>query len=239
MNEDKPVRTGGDPATGVAITVQGVRKTFPNGRELLTVLHEVDLHVHAGETVSITGESGSGKSTLLSLVAGLDYPDEGEIIVGADRVTRLQERDLTRYRAITVGLVFQFHYLLRDFTALENVMLPALMQNRPRAEVDHRARELLRQVGLENRDDHYPPQLSGGERQRVAAARALINDPEVILADEPTGNLDDYNSHLVEDTLLSLVSDHGKTLLVVTHNRDFAARAARTYHLERGCLVSR
>ncbi|TVR69162.1 MAG: ABC transporter ATP-binding protein [Spirochaetaceae bacterium] len=224
---------------GLAVRIRGVEKSFPNGEERLQVLRDINIDVGAGETVSITGESGSGKSTLLSLVAGLDQPEQGEIIVGAERVDRLQERELTRYRAVTVGLVFQFHYLLRDFSALENVMLPALMQNRPAAEAEERARKLLRQVGLSDRDSHYPPQLSGGERQRVAAARALVNDPLLILADEPTGNLDDYNSQRVEDTLLSLVSDHGKTLIVVTHNPALAARAARTFHLEKGCLVSR
>lgn len=224
---------------GLAVRIRGVEKSFPNGEERLQVLRDINIDVGAGETVSITGESGSGKSTLLSLVAGLDQPERGEIIVGAERVDRLQERELTRYRAVTVGLVFQFHYLLRDFSALENVMLPALMQNRPAAEAEERARKLLRQVGLSDRDSHYPPQLSGGERQRVAAARALVNDPLLILADEPTGNLDDYNSQRVEDTLLSLVSDHGKTLIVVTHNPALAARAARTFHLEKGCLVSR
>lgn len=233
------MRDTSEPGRGLALRIRDVEKSFPNGEERLQVLRGISLDVGAGETVSITGESGSGKSTLLSLVAGLDQPDAGEIIVGEERVDRLQERDLTRYRALTVGLVFQFHYLLRDFSALENVMLPALMQNRPAAEAEERARVLLRQVGLADRDAHFPPQLSGGERQRVAAARALINDPLVILADEPTGNLDDFNSKRVEETLLSLVSDYGKTLIVVTHNPALAARAARTFHLEKGCLVSR
>lgn len=223
---------------GPAVCVRGVRKSFPNGRETLQVLRDIDLDVGAGETVSITGESGSGKSTLLSLMAGLDQPDAGEILVGTDRVDRLPEGELTRYRAITVGLIFQFHYLLRDFSALENVMLPALMRNRPAAEAEERARSLLRHVGLEERESHLPQQLSGGERQRVATARALINDPLVILADEPTGNLDDYNSKRVEDTLLGLVSDYGKTLVVVTHNPALAERAGRILHLEKGCLVS-
>lgn len=231
------MRIDTETRAGVAIAVRAVEKSFPNGQELLHVLRDINLDVGAGETVSITGESGSGKSTLLSLIAGLDLPDAGEITVGADRVDQLQERELTRYRALTVGLVFQFHYLLRDFTTLENVMLPALVQNTREEDVRERAHELLRRVGLENRDSHMPPQLSGGERQRVAVARALINDPSLILADEPTGNLDDYNSQRVEDTLLDLVSGQGKTLLIVTHNPVLAARAARTLHLEGGCLV--
>jgi ABC-type lipoprotein export system ATPase subunit len=226
------------PARGVPVWVAGICKSFPNGLEQLQVLRDVHLSITAGETVSITGESGSGKSTLLSLIAGLDAPDEGEIIVGEDRVDQLQERGLTRYRALTVGLVFQFHYLLRDFSAVENVMLPALMQGWTRDEARERARELLKDVGLADRDGHLPQQLSGGERQRVAAARALINDPTLVLADEPTGNLDDYHSQRVEDTLFGLVEDYGKTLLVVTHNPALAARAGRTFHLEGGCLVS-
>lgn len=224
--------------SGVSVTVSGVRKSFPNGLERLQVLKDIDLTVNAGDTLSITGESGSGKSTLLSLIAGLDVPDAGLITVGEDRVNQLNERELTRYRAVTVGLVFQFHYLLRDFSALENVMLPALMQNHPRDAARERARDLLRQVGLEDRSEHVPPQLSGGERQRVAVARALVNNPELVLADEPTGNLDDHNSQRVEDILLELVTDHGKTLIIVTHNPALAARASRTLHLEGGCLVS-
>lgn len=235
MRKDEETR---EAPRGVPVSIAGIRKSFPNGLEQLQVLRDVHLLVDAGETVSITGESGSGKSTLLSLVAGLDLPDEGEIIVGKDRVDRLQEREMTRYRALTVGLVFQFHYLLRDFSAIENVMLPALMQGWSREEARERAQKLLKEVELADRDEHLPQQLSGGERQRVAAARALINDPTLVLADEPTGNLDDYHSQRVEDTLFGLVADHGKTLLVVTHNPALAARAQRTFHLEGGCLVS-
>ncbi len=226
------------PDRGVALAVEDLCKSFPNGSERLHVLTGINLTVRSGEVVSITGESGSGKSTLLGLIAGLDLPDSGAIHVGDKRVEQLGEQQLTRYRALTVGLIFQFHYLLRDFTTLENVMLPALMQNRRRRDVQERAEGLLAQVGLQDRLQHLPPQLSGGERQRVAAARALINDPMLILADEPTGNLDDRNSRVVEDTLLALASEFGKTLLVVTHNPALAERAGRTLFLERGCLVT-
>lgn len=230
----------------VILSVEDLHKSFPNGSERLHVLSGIHMHVHAGEVVSITGESGSGKSTLLGLVAGLDTPDSGTIRVGDRAVDRMTEDDLTVYRRHTVGLIFQFHYLLRDFTALENVMLPALMQGTPggmpagthREEVRHRAMALLKHVGLEERAGHLPPQLSGGERQRVATARALINDPAVILADEPTGNLDDRNSRMVEDTLLNLAAELQRTLVVVTHNRDLAHRAGRVLVLEQGCLVS-
>lgn len=228
----------GEPSRGVAVAVQGVKKTFPNGGERLEVLRDVSFSVSPGEVVAVTGESGSGKSTLLSLMAGLDLPDQGTIRVGPREVQALDEEGLTRYRARTVGLVFQFHYLLKDFSVLENVMLPALMQQRSREEASVRATELLAQVGLQERLHHLPPQLSGGERQRAAAARALINDPEVVLADEPTGNLDDANSRRLEEVLFGLVSEYGKTLIIVTHDQNLARRTARSFHLEQGCLVS-
>jgi lipoprotein-releasing system ATP-binding protein len=224
---------------GVDVQVSGLAKSFPNGREVLVVFDAIDLSVRDGEIVAISGESGSGKSTLLSLIAGLDAPDSGSINVGGSLVETLRGDRLSWYRAYTVGLVFQFHYLLRDFTALENVMLPALMQRTRRDECERRARELLGSVGLSERVDHLPPQLSGGERQRVAVARALMNDPELVLADEPTGNLDDENSRIVEDTLFRLVSEYGKTLILVTHNTGLADRTGRRLQLEKGCLRER
>lgn len=224
---------------GVDVQISDLAKTFPNGRERLHVFDGIDLEVNGGEMVAISGESGSGKSTFLSLIAGLDLPDQGSIRVGKDRVETMQAGALSRYRAFTVGLVFQFHYLLRDFTALENVMLPALMQGRGRDETEERSSELMRAVGLEDRMRHLPAQLSGGERQRVAAARALINDPELILADEPTGNLDDENSRVVEETLFGLVADFGKTLILVTHNLELAHKTGRSLRLEKGCLLER
>jgi lipoprotein-releasing system ATP-binding protein len=212
-------------------------KSFPNGQERLHILRNVDFSVEQNGRLAIVGQSGSGKSTILSLVAGLDLPDSGSILVGDDEVTTLAGTGLDGYRSRTVGLVFQFHYLLRDFTALENVMLPAMVAGRRRTEIRDDARELLQEVGLEGRKDHLPAQLSGGERQRVALARALINRPPLLLADEPTGNLDDTNSRHVEDMLFDVVERRRRTLILVTHNRELARRTGTVLRLEGGCLI--
>jgi lipoprotein-releasing system ATP-binding protein len=220
----------------VEVRLDSVRKSFPNGSERLQVLQEVSMELSPGEQIAVTGESGSGKSTILSLIAGLDTPDGGTIRVGETAVESLAGSDLDRYRSRTVGLVFQFHYLLRDFSALENVMLPAMVSGRSREELRGEARDLLDAVGLAERTDHLPAQLSGGERQRVALARALINHPSLILADEPTGNLDDSHSRQVEEILFDLVSRQNRTLILVTHNADLARRTGRVLRLESGCL---
>ncbi len=225
-----------DEPGGVSISVAGLRKLFPNGGQRLEVLSNATFSRKAGEKVAIIGESGSGKSTLLSLIAGLDTPDGGSIEVGSETIHELDEDGLTRYRSTTVGLVFQFHYLLRDFSAIENVMLPAMIGNRSRREVREEAAELLISVGLGDRLNHLPAQLSGGERQRAALARSLINRPHLLLADEPTGNLDDKNSRVVEEILLSLVEERGRTLILVTHNRELARRVGDVLQLEAGCL---
>ncbi len=226
---------------GIHLHVTEVSKSFPNGARRLQVLQDIAFHLEAGQRIAITGESGSGKSTLLSLIAGLDTPDHGSIRVGEHDVAQMDDEALTYYRSRVVGLIFQFHYLLQDFTARENVMLPALMissgAREVRREIARRAEELLDSVGLGERLSHMPAQLSGGERQRVALARALVNDPPLILADEPTGNLDDRNSRMVEDTLFSLVADRGRTLVLVTHNRELAARTGSVLELEAGCLT--
>lgn len=230
-----------DDGAGIGLHVAEVAKSFPNGTQRLQVLKDIRFTLEAGRRVAITGESGSGKSTLLSLIAGLDTPDRGSIRVGNDEVQQLDDSGLTHYRSRVVGLIFQFHYLLQDFSALENVTLPALMispgTRTERRELRQRAEALLVSVGLADRMAHMPAQLSGGERQRVALARDLINNPPLILADEPTGNLDDRNSRMVEDTLFSLVADRGRTLILVTHNRDLAARTGAVLELEAGCLT--
>ena len=224
---------------GVAVQIQALRKTFPSGDSVITVLEDVNLTLRSGEAVSITGESGSGKSTLLGLLAGLDTPQVGSILVADRDITQLDDRALTEYRLRSVGLVFQFHHLLEDFSALENVMLPARIAGVGETEARERATALVEQVGLIDRSDHMPAQLSGGERQRIAAARALVNSPPLLLADEPTGNLDEGNSERLAGTLFELVRTHGTSLVLVTHDRTLAARADRVLELEHGCLHER
>lgn len=219
-----------------AVTLREVGKTFHTDAEELTILAGIDLTVERGVALGITGESGSGKSTLLSIIAGLDRPSRGEVYLERSRLNVLSEEDLSRLRAKSVGFVFQFHHLLKDFTALENVMLPGLMVGGERKALESRARELLDRVQLSGRLRHYPSQLSGGERQRVAVVRSLINEPAVLLADEPTGNLDEGNSAQVEELLFKLVEETATTLLLVTHDSRLAGRCERRFLLEHGGL---
>ncbi len=218
------------------IQLSGVEKWFQSGVERLQVLAGVELTVESGTSTAITGESGCGKTTLLNIIGGLEFPSAGSAVSAGYRLDALAEDELTEYRQHVVGLVFQFHFLLKDFTALENVLLPAYMAGVGREAAEVRAGELLREVGLGERLQHFPHQLSGGERQRVAVARALINDPSIMLADEPTGNLDEDNSELVADTLFALVRSRNTTLVMVTHNRELAARGDRLLRLEHGVL---
>ena len=219
------------------VRLEGVSKTFQSGESTLTVLDGISLELDAGEIVAVSGASGSGKSTLLNLIGGLDRPTAGAIHACDYAVHELAETALTDYRARSLGFVFQFHYLLKDFTAVENVMLPSFMLGAPRGEATERATTLLEEVGLSERLHHYPSQLSGGERQRAALARALINEPPLLLADEPTGNLDAENSARVEAILLELVRSHGATLVIVTHDERLARLGERRFHLDRGVLA--
>jgi lipoprotein-releasing system ATP-binding protein len=219
------------------LTLRSVSKYFPSSDETLKILENVDLTVERATKVAIVGESGCGKSTLLNIVGGLESASAGSIVAGDYRVDELDESSLTRYRGDYLGFVFQFHYLLKDFTALENVMLPAYIAGLSKKEALERARQLLSEVRLEGRMGHYPSQMSGGERQRAAVARALVNDPSLVLADEPTGNLDPANAETVKDLLFSVVSKRGKTLIVVTHDREMAALADRRYRLVGARLV--
>lgn len=218
------------------VILDGVGKDYINGPEKLEILKGLSFKIEAGETIIVTGESGSGKSTLLNLIGGLDYPSFGSIRIGDMRVESASEAELTEYRNRYVGFIFQFHYLLKDFTAVENVMLPAYMGGVPKKRAVERAQELLEDVRLADRMDHYPPQLSGGERQRVAVARALVNSPSILLADEPTGNLDENNSEVIEDILFSLAKRLNTSMVVATHDRSMTERGDSHYHLTGGVL---
>ena len=215
------------------LRLEGVHKRFASGTDWIQVLKAVDLSVQQGEVVALTGPSGIGKSTLLHLIAGLDRPDGGLISVDGRIVTDLKGPALDQFRRHSVAIVYQFHFLLPEFSALENVMLPAIVAGNGR-EAERRARELLSEVGLENRAEHAPSKLSGGEQQRVAIARALINSPRVLLADEPTGNLDEETAAVVFELLLSLKRRHGLTVLMATHNSGLAGACDRILRLKDG-----
>jgi lipoprotein-releasing system ATP-binding protein len=221
---------------GVLVQVANIVKTYLSGAETLHILQGVSFAVRQGASLAISGQSGSGKSTLLNIIGGLDYADSGSIKVGELEITGLPESGLTLYRRSRVGFIFQFHYLLKDFTALENVMLPAYMSGIKKKDALEKARLLLSDVRLEDRLHHYPSQLSGGERQRVAVARAMVNNPDMILADEPTGNLDPQNSGIVAELLYAGAEKWSKTLIVVTHDEKVAAQAHLHYTLENGIL---
>ncbi len=206
-----------------------------DGRHI-QVLRGLNLAVRPGETRAIVGPSGAGKSTLLHLLGALDHPTSGEVLLRGRSVTGLDDKELAALRNRHVGFVFQFHHLLRDFTAMENVMLPQLVAGVERRVAERRARELLDQVGLSQRAGHRPAKLSGGEQQRVAVVRALANEPPLLLADEPSGNLDVDTSERLHDVLFRLVEDHGTAMVVVTHNRSLAARADQVLRLAHGIL---
>lgn len=219
------------------IVARGVERTFlgATGRAI-HVLRGVDLTVQPGETIAVTGPSGAGKSTLLHLLGGLDRPTTGGIALAGHDLAALDDAELGALRNRFVGFVFQFHHLLRDFTALENVMMPLWIAGEPNGVARTRARELLDQVGLAERLDHRPSKLSGGEQQRVAAARALALEPPVLLADEPSGNLDIETSERLHEVLFELVRNHGTALVVVTHNPSLARQTDRILDLRGGVL---
>jgi len=205
------------------IRLHRVSKTVQSGDRPLTILHPLDWHVPAGQCLAIIGPSGSGKSTLLGLIAGLDAPSTGEIIIAGTDITRLDEDALARLRGEKIGFVFQFFHLVPSLTAIENIQVP--MEIAGRKDARRRAQELLDEVGLHDRGHHYPAQLSGGEQQRIAIARAMANDPPLILADEPTGNLDSSNGRNILDLLLQVRRSRGVTLVIVTHDPAVAAVA--------------
>ena len=223
--------------TAPPVRAQGLVKRFVGGDgSRLTVLDGIDFEIGRGEAVAIVGASGAGKSTLLHILGALDRPTEGEVLIDGRPVAGLPDEELAAVRNQRIGFVFQFHHLLREFTALENVMMPLLVAGRSRTEARERARSLLTDVGLDARLQHKPRQLSGGEQQRVAVARALANEPVVLLADEPSGNLDAETSARLHDLLFDLRERRSLSLVVVTHNMDLASRADRISTMERGRL---
>ncbi len=220
-----------------AISAKGLRKAYQRGGERLQVLDGVDLEVAAGEFLALTGPSGSGKSTILNFLGGLDAPDEGTVVVGGTDVTGLGGAALADWRSRSVGFIFQAFNLIPVLTALENVELPLLLQPLGKRERREHARHALDIVGLSDRIDHRPRQLSGGQEQRCAIARAIVTDPDVILADEPTGDLDVKSGRQVLEILKRLSGEHGKTIVMVTHDPEAAAFADREFRLESGKLA--
>lgn len=231
MSESTPEKSG------VLLESRGVTKDFHDAERLLHVLRGVDLTLSRGEAVAIVGPSGAGKSTLLHILGGVDRPTLGTITVNGTDLSTLSDRALAHFRNRTVGFIFQFHHLLAEFTALENVQIPGLIGGQSAHELHERAADLLRAIGLSDRLTHRPSKLSGGEQQRVALARALINGPALIFADEPTGNLDKETGETVIDLLWNLTVRAGKTLLIVTHDSSIAERADRRLRLHDGRLI--
>ena len=220
----------------VVLKAVGLQKSYKEGGRLLHVLKDVNLEVHEGESVAIVGTSGSGKTTLLQCIGGLDRFDKGLIEIGGENIAELSEQRLTELRNRRLGFVYQFHHLLPEFTAMENVAMPLKIRREKASVAQKRAESLLNAMGLADRADHLPSQLSGGEQQRVCVARALINNPKLILADEPTGNLDEKNEKIVLD-LFRQLHDQGTTVIVVTHDALVASCAQREIMLNHGVLV--
>ncbi len=212
-------------------------RTFSEGEEVLHILRDINLEISVGEIVAIMGASGSGKSTLLHLLGALDEPTAGDVFISTIHVAGLGAAQLGRLRNSKLGFVYQFHHLLPEFTALENVAMPLLIGGIDPAEAGKQAEQILGRVGLSSRLQHKPGELSGGERQRAAVARALVTRPQCILADEPTGNLDRKNAEQVFNLMLELNQEHGASLLVVTHDHSLAERMDRILYLEDGCLT--
>ena len=216
------------------IDIHNIHKSFGQ----LEVLKGIDLHIGKGEVVSIVGPSGAGKTTLLQIMGTLDKPDAGSLSIAGHDVLKLNRRQLARFRCEHIGFVFQFHQLLPEFTALENVMIPALIAKRNKSEARQRALQLLEYLKLAARANHKPAELSGGENQRVAVARALMNEPDVVFADEPSGSLDSHNKAELHQLFFDLRDKFGQTFVIVTHDEELAALTDRTIHLADGRIVS-
>jgi len=216
------------------ITAKNIHKYY----EKLHVLKGVDLHIKKGEIVSIVGASGAGKTTLLQILGTLDGFDSGALTINDAQIASLNKKQLAGFRNTTLGFIFQFHQLLPEFTALENVCIPGFIKKTNKADVEKRAKELLAFLGLTSRENHKPNELSGGEQQRVAVARALINNPAIILADEPSGNLDTESAENLHNLFFKLRDKFGQTFVIVTHNKDLAAMADRKLIMQDGTIIS-
>jgi len=223
----------------IMVKVERVSKKYHDDSGELTVLRDVTFTIERGEMISLIGVSGAGKTTLLQIVGGLDSVTEGDVIVDGRNLGRMKPRELAAFRSLFIGFVFQFHHLLPDFTAIENTILPGLIAGKSRAECMDRGRELLASVGLEGRRSHYPSELSGGERQRVALARALFNRPALVLADEPTGNLDRENGKRLLELFHKTNGESGQTFLVATHNDELSQGMNRKLYLEDGIIAGK
>ena len=225
------------PTTTAVLKLEGLMRSFKQGEREIAVLNGASAAIYSGESVALVGPSGAGKSTLLHVAGLLETPTAGSVVMGGRDCSKLSDEERTRIRRTDVGFIYQFHQLLPEFSALENVMLPQMILGRSRRESVARATDLLSTLGLSHRLEHRPAQLSGGEQQRTAICRALANKPKLILADEPTGNLDPKTSELVFRELIGLFKSEGVAALIATHNLDIAARMDRVLRMENGQLV--
>ena len=216
------------------LQVSNLYKSFTQGGKTIAVLNGLELEVKVGERIGIVGLSGSGKSTLLHILGGLEHSDAGKILIHGQNIVQMDDLKVDHIRNNHLGFVYQFHHLLPDFSALENVSLPPLIRGQSKNDAKMLSREILHKVGLEHREDHLPGELSGGERQRVAIARSLVMKPKLILADEPTGNLDKVNSLLISNILFDLVNDEGSSLILVTHDTKIANKANKKVEINDG-----
>ena len=220
----------------IILKLENLNKIYKAKSEKLHILDNLNMEVKSGEMMSIIGKSGSGKSTLLNMIGILDKPDSGSVYYMGKDVSKFSEKERNVFRNSSLGFVFQFHYLLPEFTALENIMIPAMLKNKNIKEIEKRAKELLEEVELTERMSHKPSDMSGGEKQRVAIARAMINTPKLILADEPTGNLDEETSNHINELMKKINKDMGQTIIVVTHSSELALITDRKLLLKKGKL---